>query len=143
MKIELAIVLLVTAACVTSKRVAFHPSDPAFTPAPGPSPAAYTSENIDQVPNVPMRSVGIIEVSVRSDQLERAIELAVAKGRELGCWAVIEHDAFARRASQVWLDSDVAIIRVHGMPPHADHKGPRTRILNFDCVVQGAALMRA
>ena len=88
-----------------------------------------------------MRSVGLIEVSVRAgDGIEQALSVAAAKGGELGCWIVVEHGAFvvlqARRAS----DLDGRALLAHGSPSHVPHIDvPAPKLVTFDCVVRPSA----
>lgn len=75
----------------------FHQTDPSFQPTPvsagGDSPAVYLNEK--DVPKVAIRSVGIITIvawpGISTEELRQK---AAAKGKELGCWAVVEHSAF-------------------------------------------------
>ncbi len=56
--------------------------------------------------------------------------------RELGCWIIIEHDAFA--TLQVQRDAAARFLRAHGGPHHVPKVSPRRRhTVQFDCVVRG------
>jgi hypothetical protein len=125
-------------ACSVKPRVVFHPTDRMFSPTPGPTPPAYTRSNIATLPSEPMHSVGTIEVTVTRGNMDRAVELATEKGRELGCWIVVEHEAFAKLGTRASTD-EVPIILVHGGPPHTPSVRPPDDAIQFDCVVRGAA----
>ena len=111
--------------CAPSTRTVFHQSDPTFRPAPGPAPRVYSELNAGDVPKVPMRSVGLVEVTVpESSGIARAIELAMQKGRELGCWILIEQSAFTTldtRASRIELAHGARIVLAHTGGGGADH----------------------
>jgi hypothetical protein len=125
--------LLVVVACAGTPRVVFHPSDHSFVPKPGPAPAVYTRANIAELGDAPMHSVGTIEVTVAPGDVEHAIERAREKGRELGCWIVVEHDAFVeRRAAR---DHGVRFVRVHGGPHHTASVRAPSKVMQFDCVM--------
>ncbi len=124
--------------CSASTRSVFRPTDPTFTPRPGPTPPVYLQQNIGDVPKEPMRSVGLIEVTVPgSSGIKRAIEVATAKGRELGCWILIEHSAFATVQSSASLDHGATIVLAHGSGPHIGGPvAPEGKVTaRFDCVV--------
>lgn len=134
--------MLAAVACSQPQRSVFRPSDPTFAPAAGNRPRAYTSDNIAELGGASVRSVGIIEVRVRgAEPEERAAAIAVEKGQQLGCWAVIEHAAFTRLQSR--FVNGVTIHLAHGGAAHAGHTGPRQRIVKFDCVVRGVPAQRA
>lgn len=81
-------VLLGFMGCAHSGHIAFQSTDSSFRPRPRSSaPDVYRRR--DSVPQVALRSVGIIEVSG-----SEASARAAAKGQELGCWALIEHSIF-------------------------------------------------
>jgi len=69
--------------------------------------------------------------------MQRAATIAVERGQQLGCWAVIEHAAFTGLQSQL-LDG-ATIYLAHGGASHAGHTAPREQIVKFDCVVRGAS----
>ncbi len=90
-----------------------------------------------------MRSVGIVMVSVPArNGLEGVIHAAAAKGREIGCWALVEESLFAQLASRAAAGNEAgaAPVLVHqrrwvgqrvGIPP------PRDRSVvaaEFECV---------
>lgn len=86
-----------------------------------------------------MRSVGFIQVTVPGDSgISRAIEVATAKGRDLGCWILIEHGAFATVQSSAPLDHGASIILAHGPGLHIRGPvGPKGKLTaKFDCVMQ-------
>ncbi len=141
MHLRIILLLSAVAACSRSQRAVFRPSDPTFVPAAGDTPRAYTNSNIAELPSVSVRSVGIIEVVVRTESEQRAAAIAVDKGQQLGCWAVIEHAAFMRLQSR--LVDGATIYLAHGAPPPTGNAGPRERIVKFHCVVRGAPAQRA
>lgn len=106
---------------------------------PGPTPRVYVEANLDGVPQSKMRSVGIIEVTVSQTKgLARAIELAAEKGRELGCWVLIEHAIFQKLQSRASLAFGAGVTLAHGPAPTVGHtRAPSTLTAEFDCVVQG------
>jgi hypothetical protein len=128
------------ASCGSSARPVFHASDPSFRPAPGARPPVYLPLDLADVPRVQMRSVGIIEVTVPArGGLEAAAELAAAKGRELGCWIVVEHGAFARLQARASLAFGARVLLAHGGGSHLPHAAPPARqTAQFDCVLQAA-----
>jgi len=127
-----------------SIRAAFHATDPSFRGAPGPAPKAFLESEIEAVPKVRMRSVGLIEVTVpASSGIRRAIEVAVDKGREVGCWILIEHAAFATVQSRASLSFGARVFLAHGGGGHdpAPSSGGAqasdgTLTAEFDCVMQ-------
>ena len=51
--------------CSAATRTTFHPTDAAYRPSPGPTPMVYVMErDLVDLPAGPMRSVGLIEVTV-------------------------------------------------------------------------------
>lgn len=129
-------VIWMTAACSASPRAAFRPSDPTFVPTVGDKPPVYTHANVARLRDVPIHSVGIIEVSIRGgDAEQRAAEVAANKGQQLGCWAVVEHDAFV--GLRAGLIGGATIHFAHGGLPDTHVKAP-DRVFKFDCVVRGA-----
>lgn len=131
------VLVLAVVACAAKPGVTFHPGDRTFSPKPGAIPAAYTRSNISELPREPMHSVGIIEVRVSRGNNERAIELATEKGRELGCWIVVEHAAFVE--SGAGRTAAVDLVLVHGAAPHASSVRLPSNVVQFDCVIQGVA----
>lgn len=132
--------------CSGGIRVVFHPTDRTFIGRPGPRPRVYLPMNLDELPKTGMRSVGLIEVTVpESSGIERAIDAATEKGRELGCWILIEHSAFATVQTRASLDHGAVIILAHGPGPHV---GPSAsppvgkRTAQFHCVVEAAVHAR-
>ena len=146
MILRLTIIVAFVSCSGSSIRAAFHPTDPSFRGTPGPAPRAYLENEIDAVPKVSMRSVGLIEVTVpASSGIRRTVEAAVEKGRELGCWILVEHSAFATLQSSSSLAFGARIYLAHGGGGH----GPSTSgdgasasdgtlTAEFDCVVQGS-----
>lgn len=132
-------VLILMWGCAPSVHTNFHPTDPKFAPTPGPPPRVYVESSLADVPRSKMRSVGIIEVIVPERKgLEHAMELAVKRGRELGCWLLIEHAAFEKLQSRASLGFGAAVTLAHGPPPTAKRVGgPSTKLrAEFDCIVQ-------
>ena len=138
----------------TGMNSSFHQTDPSFQPAPvfagGGSPAVYLNEK--EVPRVPIRSVGIITVAAWPGiSAEELRQKAAAKGKELGCWAVIEHSAFLMLQvhPSAWMgESEAKVILVHdgghgggggsgsgGGGGHGGGSGSRGD-RRFDCVVR-------
>ena len=132
----------------TGMNSSFHQTDPSFQPTPvsagGDSPAVYLNEK--EVPRVAIRSVGIITVvawpGISNEELRQK---AAAKGKELGCWAVVEHSAFLmlRLDTSAWMgESEATVILVHeggggggGGGGHGGGSGSRSD-RRFDCVVR-------
>jgi hypothetical protein len=129
MRASRCLTLLFASACA-STGPAFRATDPTFTPRPGPTPRVFV-ERAD-VPDVALRSVGIIEVKARSR--EGAIERAAAKGAELGCWALIEHHVFVYM-NQARLVFGARVYLAHGTAPHVESIKPLT-VLELHCVVR-------
>lgn len=126
------------AGCGASTRATFHASDPNFRQRPGPAPRAYLEADVDKIPRVPMRSVGIIEVVVpNSSVTARGVQAAIEKGRDLGCWIVVEHSVFVVARSRASLDFGARIYLAHGPAPHISGAPRRSAKIEFDCVVQG------
>jgi hypothetical protein len=134
---------LALAGCSASVRVAFHPTDISFTPTPRDSePNVYLARN--EVPQVTLRSVGIIEITA---PLSEASKAAAAKGKELGCWALIEHSVFDRmqsgsqmpRETRSSRPAEANVLVAHGGIDHV--RGDPTRrakhslVTQFDCVM--------
>jgi hypothetical protein len=125
--------IVLLAACATSTRASLRASDPTFVPAPGLTPAVYTSARAAEIPADARRSVGLVEV--HADTEAQAAELASAKGREIGCWMLIEHTVFEHRGAE--LADGGRIYLAHGgpqLPPRV--KPPKTQY-QFDCIVRG------
>jgi len=101
---------------------AFRPSDRTFTPRRGRTPPVYLYYS-SEVPTVRMRSVGIVAVSVPARSgLDGVIHAAAAKGRDVGCWALVEESLFAQLASRALTSQVGALpILVHG----GGFNGPR------------------
>lgn len=145
---------MVTAGC-SGTRASFRPTDPSFVPSPlqGASLRVYFFK--EEVPNVPMRSVGIVEVSVPGgDREERRItDAAAAKGKELGCWALIRHSVYSemQKHASAWFGRHSGVMLVHGSGggggggsgSYGHYEPERERKESFDCVVRrdGAASM--
>lgn len=130
----------------SSVRAVFHPSDPSFRATPGALPRAYLENELDAVPRVPMRSVGLIEVTVpASSGMRRVVEAAAEKGRQLGCWILVEHSAFATLQSSAALPFGARAYLAHGGGGGGGH-GPVAAsgaqasdgaiTGEFDCVMQ-------
>ena len=139
--IACAVAHIATACGGGGARVAFHATDATFRGAPGPAPRAYLAADVDAVPRVKMRSVGLIEVQVpKGGGSGRAVEVAVEKGRELGCWILVEHSIFATVQSRASLAFGARIYLVHGEAPHIRTSRPEWRKTEFDCVVRDETL---
>ncbi len=119
---------LALAACGGAAGPAFRATDASFTPRRGPTPRVYLLRG--DVPDVGVRSVGIIEVKGRR---ERAIASAAAKGAELGCWALIEHHVFVTMP-RAHLRFGARVYLAHGSAPHVTSLSPPT-VLDLHCVV--------
>ncbi len=126
-----------TIGCSAAARATFRSSDSTFRPARGPAPRVYLENDINEVVNVQMRSVGLIEVRVlQNTGVERAINAAIDKGQELGCWILIEHSAFVKRQPGAALDHGARVTFAHGPGPDVTTRSPaRSRTMSFDCVV--------
>lgn len=136
--------VLAVVACSAKGGVVFHATDVTFSPSPGAAPRVFAQANIAEVPNETMHSVGLIEVTFTRRHVHRAYERAREKGRELGCWIVIEHTAFEELGARASRIDGVAIILVHGGPPHTPNVRVRDGdVMQFDCVVRGAATKSA
>lgn len=132
------VTLIVMLGCAQTAHSVFHATDAAFTPKPGPTPRVYVDSNRTEVPRAKIRSVGVIEITVpKKDGVKRAIEVAAEKGRELGCWMLIEHSTFETLQSRASLEFGASITLVHGpvsAPPNM--RGPNSKLTaKFNCVV--------
>lgn len=140
------------ASCGGSVRAVFHPTDATFRPAPGARPQVYAAINAADVPRVPSRSVGTIEVTVPSSSgIQRALEVAADKGRELGCWIVVEEAAFAAARSRASLDHGAQAQLAHGGGGGHDEPARHgaspasdgSQTMAFHCVIQTAGTTAA
>ena len=125
--------------CAAPVRARFEATDPTFRAMAGPRPRVYVDSNLDGMSATGLRSVGLITVRVpRSSGIQRVLELAADKGQELGCWIVVEHDAFSR-LPRATLGDRVEIHLAHGPGPHVK-SSIDVRVLEgrFDCVVRSA-----
>lgn len=129
--------------CGSTTRSVFHLTDQTFRPAPGSAPAVYLV--VDDVPRSRMRSVGTIVVTVaQSSGIQRAIEVAKEKGRQLGCWILIEESIFATARTRASLDHGAAVQLAHGGGDHGgqDRGGSESSdgklTAEFHCVLQDA-----
>ena len=128
--------------CASGVRASFRPTDASFTPRPAAKPLVYIRSA--DVPRGPMRSVGIIEVSVPKGRgIEGAIEAAATKGQEIGCGLLVEHSVFGELEARAFLDHGAAVTLVHGGPPHVQNPSPRSLTKEFDCVVRATPIKRA
>lgn len=135
MRSAICLALAWAVGCSSSPQTVFHPTDSSFRPSPGPSPKLYDRSNVAELRLVGMRSVGRIEVNVpESSGKKRVIELAVEKGRELGCWALVEHSAFATLKTA--LENGARIWLAHGGGHDAS---PGALHAEFHCVMKTEA----
>lgn len=132
MRSALCLALVIVVGCSGSASVVFHSTDPNFHPNAGSPPKLYDRSNVAELRHLSVRSVGRIEVNVpESSGKKRVIELAVEKGRELGCWVLVEHSAFATLKTA--LQDGARIFLVHGGGHDAS---PGALRAEFDCVVK-------
>lgn len=128
--------LLLATSCGGSARVSFRATDTTFQPRPGGKPSVYLRAS--EVPNTPMRSVGIIAVTVpESSGISGASNAAAAKGQELGCAMLIEHSVFESTAGRGALSFGARVYFAHGPSGHGG--GPQrpssgSLTAEFDCV---------
>ncbi len=133
-------VAVVVAACSSGIRSSFLATDPSFTPSPGATPMVYLDPS--EVPRIPLRSVGIIEVTVPgSSGVSGAVEAAAAKGREIGCAMLVEHSVFDEVVSRARGGGHGAtFVFAHGGGPepahHESSSDDGTLTAEFDCVVR-------
>jgi len=124
--------------------IAFQQSDPAFRPAPGAKPRVYLEGDEAEIPKVPMRSVGLVVLSVpEGSGIAGGLELARQKGQQLGCWILVEHSVFVSlhsAQSRVELAYGATIVLVHATGGGVGHaKEPKTEgqiSAELDCVLQ-------
>ena len=93
-----------------------------------------------------MHSVGLVEVKVpASSGLKRAVVVAATKGRELGCWVMIEHSVFAELNQASWNVFGARALLAHSPAPQIARVAPPTEVLTteFDCVLQGQSSSRS
>jgi hypothetical protein len=90
-----------------------------------------------------MRTVGIVAVSVPARRgVEGVIHVAANKGREIGCWALVEESLYARLASRATMsDPGAAATLVHrsswSLGQRVSIPPPRDRsvvVAEFECV---------
>jgi len=123
---------LSTIGCSSSAQAIFHATDSGFRPSPGSVPKLYDRSNVAELRMMSVRSVGRIEVNVpESSGKRRVIELAVEKGRELGCWVLVEHSAFL--TLKMALEDGARIFLAHGGGHDAS---PGALRAEFDCVLR-------
>lgn len=145
--------LTITTAGCSGVQISFRRTDPSFVASPlegAVTPRVYFFA--EDVPKVPLRSVGIVEVSVpggHRDEMKAFTDGAVAKGKELGCWALVRHTVYERiqKQARAWSERHYGVRLVHGSGSsgggggssygHAEPHGelPR-RTESFDCVVR-------
>lgn len=126
-------VALLLCSCGGVARVAFAQTDATYTPKPGPVPRIYLAG--EPVPAVAMKSVGVITVKHESSDNARAA--AAEKGRQLGCFILVE------RTGRPLADLDrspgdgVVIHHAHGAAPSTHGvPHPNTHSMSFDCVIR-------
>jgi len=137
---------LVLAGCSASVRVAFRTTDASFRPSPRASePKVYLQR--DEVPQVALRSVGIIEVTAAASESAEVTIKASAKGKELGCWALVDHSLFdemqrgsqTRGGTQSSGFSGTNALLAHGGMDHGRvqvSKPANPLVTLFDCVMK-------
>ncbi len=130
--------------CQWGVRSAFHRTDPGFQPATGATPPVYLYAA--DVPTVAWRSVGLIDSTVPAKcGIRGAMNAAAAKGREVGCRALVEHTAFARmklhrlrraafEAADITFVHQTNFARTVPVPPPPPSSGDSITI-RFDCAV--------
>ncbi len=141
------VVASISVACSAGIKSSFKPTDTSFVAAPGTSPPVYLYPA--DVPKLAWRSVGIIEVTIPgSSSLTDTIKAAAAKGKQVGCAALIEHSVFAHMKTESWYGGpDGARLRlVHGggassSPQAAPSKSASrpAETTRFDCVLKPKA----
>ena len=90
---------LLAIGCSVGTHSAFHQTQPRFSPRPGRAPRVYL--HLAEVPDLPLRSVGVIWVSVPAGHgIKGVAEAAAARGRTVGCWALVERSIFSRLRSR-------------------------------------------
>lgn len=124
----------------------FHQTDDTFLPVPIAigSPAVYFFPK--EVPAAPMRSVGIITVVAPAATGSRELaRLVAAKGKEVGCWALVEHSVFLlmQSRSTLWdVGPTAKIVLVHGGGGGAggghpyESAGESEKKSTFDCLIK-------
>lgn len=149
---------MATAGC-SGIQTSFQPTDPSFVARPRQDASPRVYFFAEDVPKVPVHSVGIVEVSIpggHRDETRALMDGAAAQGKELGCWALIRHSVYLQmqKHSSAWSGRRSGVMLVHGSrggggggsgsygyaEPQAER--PR-RIESFDCVIRrdGAASM--
>lgn len=124
---------LLLCSCGGAARVAFAQTDAVYIPRPGPLPRIYLAG--DPVPAVAMRSVGVI--TVRHENIDNARAAAAEKGRQLGCFILVERTGRPLDDLDRSRADGVTIHRAHGGAPSmhaAPH--PNARSVSFDCVIR-------
>lgn len=115
----LSLVLIAAAvgfACGPGVETAFRRTDASFTPRMGRTPEVYLYSI--EMPAARMRSVGVVAVSVPARSgIEGVVRAAAAKGREIGCWALVEQALFARMSARAGAGG------LHGAAPIPIHRG--------------------
>jgi len=124
---------LLLCSCGGAARIAFEQTDATFTPRPGPVPRIYLAG--EPVPAFAMKSVGVI--TVRHENIDNVRAATAEKGRQLGCFILVE------RTGRPLADLDrsrghgVTIYRAHG-GGSSIHAGrhPKMHSMSFDCVIR-------
>lgn len=143
---------LVLAGCSASVRVAFRATDASFRPSARASkPNVYLQR--DEVPQVALRSVGIIEVTAAASEGAEVTIKAAAKGKELGCWALVDHSVFEgmrgspmqRGRQSSGFDGTNALLAHAGLAHGGAKmsKPVRPLVTQFDCVLKEESQLRA
>lgn len=115
--------------CAAGGHVEFRQTNASFKPSPRSSePIVYRVGDV--VPNVKLQSVGMIEV--RGGDVDAR---AAAEGKQLGCWALIEHSLFdhLQRQPRTSSSSEAIALFAHGGAPHVSSVRPPLST-QFDCV---------
>ena len=90
---------LLVIGCSVGTHSEFRQTQARFSPRPGRSPRVYLY--LAEVPDLPLRSVGVIWVSVPARHgIKGVAEAAADRGRRVGCWALVERSIFSRLRSR-------------------------------------------
>lgn len=132
-------VLTLALGCAGSASIAFHATDPSFVPSPSDSPPPVYVDR-EALPATAFRSVGIIDVKGPDGAAK-----AAAKGKELGCAAVIDHRLFEQlhhqaqmraRSESTSRSQDMTLLAHGGLDPSSAKAVRPPASSRFDCVVE-------